>query len=412
MIPHIRPCTPRPEGTSAELSRKIFAAAAAGALLSLTTAAGGGQALENPAPRYDRAMVKALAASLKVSESAAADRLERQADQRATLSSLGKQGVPMDGTYFDEKGDLVVNAGASAAEKRIESAGLNTRVAEHGEGKLTAIKAALDRLALAQAPAGITAWAVDLASDTVTVKVNSDKSTAARSFLKAARAHGDAVRVVNTPQELSPQSTVPPGEEMAFDGFVCSVGYGARDASGRQYLVTAGHCIENLPVLSHGGKRFAESTDSRFTLGKDSVDMGIAAVDEGSSITTAVSTWGKAGTVAVEGAERAPVGADVCKSGRTTQWTCGKIDSYDVSVTYSDPNGGPRTVVTGLASSTVCTQGGDSGGAYISGNQAQGMTSGGPMNQRCNGTVNSRGSSYFQPLDDTLAHYKLTLDTN
>ncbi|MFB6979136.1 S1 family peptidase [Streptomyces scopuliridis] len=393
------------------ISRKIFAAAAAGALLSLTTAAGG-QALENPAPRYDQAMVKALASSLGVSERAAADRLDRQADQQATLSSLDGQGVAMDGTYFDKTGDLVVNADGSAAEKRIEGAGLNARVAEHGEGKLKAIKAALDKLALAQAPAGISAWAVDLASDTVTVKVNSDKSTAAKSFLEAARAHGDAVRVVNASQKLSPQNAVSPGEEMAFDGFVCSVGYGARDASGRQFLVTAGHCIENLPVLSYEGKRFAEGTDSQFALGKDSVDMGIAAVDEGSSITTAVSTWGKAGTVAVEGAERAPVGADVCKSGRTTQWTCGKIDSYDVSVTYSDPNGGPRTVVTGLGSSTVCTQGGDSGGAYISGNQAQGMTSGGPMNQRCNGTVNARGSSYFQPLDDALAHYGLTLDTN
>ncbi|MFE4942660.1 S1 family peptidase [Streptomyces sp. NPDC056641] len=393
------------------ISRKIFAAAAAGALLSLTTAASG-QALENTTPRYDQGMVKALATSLGVSESAATDRLDRQADQQARLSSLGEQGVAMDGTYFDKKGDLVVNAVGGAAEKRVEGAGLNARVAEHGEGTLNGVKAALDKLALAQTPTGISAWAVDLASDTVTVKVNSDRSTAAKSFLKAALAHGDAVRVVNASQKLSPQGVVSPGDEMAFDGYVCSVGYGARDASGRQFLVTAGHCIENLPVLSHNGERFAEGTDSRFALGQDSVDMGIAAVDESSSIATEVGTWGRAGTVAVAGAERAPVGADVCKSGRTTQWTCGKIDSYDVSVTYSDPNGGPQTVVTGLGSSSVCTQGGDSGGAYISGDQAQGMTSGGPTAQRCDGTVNSRGSSYFQPLDDALDHYGLTLNTN
>ncbi|CAM5282267.1 serine protease [Streptomyces badius] len=67
--------------------------------------------------------------------------------------------------------------------------------------------------------------------------------------------------------------------------------------------------------------------------------------------------------------------------------------------------------MTGLASSSVCTQGGDSGGAYVSGDQAQGMTSGGPSNQRCNGQVNARGSSYFQPLDDALAYYGLTLNT-
>jgi hypothetical protein len=81
----------------------------------------------------------------------------------------------------------------------------------------------------------------------------------------------------------------------------------------------------------------------------------------------------------------------LCKSGRT----CGRVDSYNVSVTYSDPDGGPDTVVTGLGSSSVCTQGGDSGGAYIFGNQAQGMTSG----------------AYFQPLDDALSHYGLSLNT-
>ncbi len=39
------------------------------------------------------------------------------------------------------------------------------------------------------------------------------------------------------------------------------------------------------------------------------------------------------------------------------------------------------------------------------------MTSGGPTGQRCNGQLNSRGSSYFQPLDDALAYYGLTLNT-
>jgi len=40
------------------------------------------------------------------------------------------------------------------------------------------------------------------------------------------------------------------------------------------------------------------------------------------------------------------------------------------------------------------------------------MTSGGPTIQRCTGGVYSRGSSYFQPLDDALSYYGLTLDIN
>ncbi|MFD5751369.1 S1 family peptidase [Streptomyces sp. NPDC127033] len=393
------------------VTRNILAAAAAGALLSVTVVTGA-QAGEQTAERYDPAMVKALATSLGVSETAAVDRLDRQADQQAELSELDRQGVATDGAFFDRAGTLVVNAADARAGERIEDAGLTPRVAEHGRAALDRIKAELDSKALRQTPAGVTAWSVDLASDTVTVEVNSAKSAAAQSFLKAARAHGDAVRVIEGQEKLSTQAVVTPGDEMSFNGYVCSVGYGARDASGRQYLVTAGHCIEDLPVLSYKGTRFAKGTSTRFAVGSRSVDMGIAAVDSGNSIATQVGTYGSAGTVAVQGSKRASSGAALCKSGRTTFWTCGKVNSYNVTVTYSDANGGPDTVVTGLGSSSVCTQGGDSGGAYISGNQAQGMTSGGPSAQRCTGSVNSPGSSYFQPLDDALSYYGLTLNTN
>lgn len=401
------------------VSRKTLVAVAVGALLSVASVTGaqaGEQTAEQTAARtaerYDPAMIKALATSLGVSEQAAADRLDRQTAQQNELSKLARQGVPTNGAFFDKAGSLVVNTTGAKSEQRVEDAGLTSRVPEHGQAVLDRIKAELDAKALGRTPTGVTAWSVDLASDTVTVNVSSAKSAAAKSFLRAARAHGDAVRVVEDQQELTTQAVVTPGDEMAFNGFVCSVGYGARDSSGKQYLVTAGHCIEDLPVLTYQGTRFAQGTNSRFALGRDSVDMGIAAIDSGNSIATQVGTYGEAGTVAVQGSRRAATGADLCKSGRTTGWTCGQVRSYNVTVTYTDANGGPDTVVTGLGSSTVCTQGGDSGGAYISGNQAQGMTSGGPATQRCDGSVNSPGSSYFQPLDDALSHYGLTLNTN
>ncbi|RDG37386.1 S1 family peptidase [Streptomyces corynorhini] len=393
------------------ISRNILAATAVGALLAVT-AASGAQAAGQSADRYDPAMVEALATTLGVSEQAATARLDRQATQQDRLAALDKSGVPTDGAFFDKAGTLVVNTTGAQAERRIEEAGLTPRAAGHGQSALDRIKAELDAKALRQAPAGVTAWSVDLASDTVTVEVDNATGAAAKSFLKAARAHGDAVRVVENQQQLSTQAVVSPGDEMSFNGYVCSVGYGAQDSSGKQYLVTAGHCIEDLPVLSYKGTRFAQGTDSRFAVGSNSVDMGIAAVDSGSSLATQVGTYGSAGTVAVQGSTRAAAGADLCKSGRTTFWTCGKVNSYNVTVTYSDASGGPDTVVTGLGSSSVCTEGGDSGGAYISGNQAQGMTSGGPSAQRCSGSVNSPGSSYFQPLDDALSHYRLTLNTN
>ncbi|MFM9589313.1 S1 family peptidase [Streptomyces scabiei] len=393
------------------ISRKKIAVLAVSVLLSSATVVSGAQAADSAGARYDAAMISAVATSLGVSERAAVERLDREAGQQRTLSVLERQGVATDGSFFNAKGELVVNTDSARASREVEDAGLHARAVRHGENELNKVKAALDRAALGRTPTGVSSWEVDLAADTVTVKVNDSDDASARAFLDRARSYGDAVRVLSDQPDLAPQATIKPGAEMAFNGFVCSVGYGARDSAGRQYLVTAGHCIEDLPVLSYQGARFAQGTNTRFAQGSRSVDMGIARLDAGNTISTVVGTYGRATEPRVLGNRRAASGSTLCKSGRTTFWTCGRVNSYNVTVTYSDPGGGPNTVVTGLASSSVCTQGGDSGGAYISGNQAQGMTSGGPSNQRCNGSVNAPGSSYFQPLDDALTHYGLTLNT-
>lgn len=394
------------------ISRKYAVVAAAGALLSVSAVTGTQAQASEAAPRYQPEMVRALAASLGVSEDTAVQRLERQDAQQARLAGLAKNGIAADGAFFDATGRLTVNADDATEAAKIEKAGLDARVPARGQADLDRIKAKLDTLAAKRVPAGVASWGVDLASDTVTVEVNSDRGAAAKAFLAEAAAYGSAVKIVRGQEKLSPQAVIYPGSRMTFNGYLCSVGYGARDRNGKQYLVTAGHCVEDLPVLSYDNVRFAKGTHSRFALGSRSVDMGIAAVDSGNSIATSVGTWGNGSSVAVQGSRRAASGAALCKSGQTTGWTCGKVSSYNVSVTYTDQNGGPDTVVTGLGSSTVCTQGGDSGGAYISGNQAQGMTSGGPSSQKCTGGVNSRGSSYFQPLDDALSYYGLTLNTN
>ncbi|GAA4659840.1 S1 family peptidase [Streptomyces youssoufiensis] len=393
-------------------SRTYVLAAAVGALLSVTVVSGA-QAKDDSAPmapRYQPEMVKALATTLGVSEDAAIERLDSQTEQQNTLASLGKKRIATQGAFFDKAGTLVVNAPDAKTADRIEDAGLTARVPARGESALNAIKAKLDAQAARQTPSGIAAWSVDLPSDTVVVEVANDKSAGARAFLKQAKSLGKAVRVVEGKQQLAPQALVYPGSRMTFNGYLCSVGYGAKDSSGRQYLVTAGHCIEDLPDLYYDNQHFAKGEKTRFAIGTNSVDMGIARVDSDDQIATKVGTWGSAGTVAVKGSKRAASGAALCKSGQTTKWTCGAVKSYNVTVTYVDQNGGPDTVVRGLGSSSVCTQGGDSGGAYISGNQAQGMTSGGPTNQKCNGSVNSPGSSYFQPLDDALSYYGLSLN--
>ncbi|MBW5420084.1 S1 family peptidase [Streptomyces sp. BG9H] len=349
-------------------------------------------------------MVSALADSLGISEWAAVRRLDRQAEQQRILSGLGEDAA-RDGAFFDAAGTLTLNVADRETAQEVEEAGLRARIPQHGQTALDRIKAQLDTKAARQTPTGVYAWSVDLASDTVTIKVHSDTGATARAFLKAARSHGDAVRIVKGKQPLEPQAVVAPGSKMTIGSGYCSVGFGARNSSGKQYLVSASHCVEGLPDLYYNNAHFAKGAHTRFTTGQSSVDMGVAAVDSDDSIATAVTTYGQAGTIAVKGSTRAAAGAAMCKSGATTGWTCGKVKSYNNTVNY----GG--TMVSGLGSSSVCSERGDSGGAYISGNQAQGMTSGGPVGQQCSG-VNGTGSSYFQPLDDALNHYGLALNTN
>lgn len=58
-----------------------------------------------------------------------------------------------------------------------------------------------------------------------------------------------------------------------------------------------------------------------------------------------------------------------------------------------------------MTRTTACAEPGDSGGAYISGDRAQGVTSGGSGNRTTGGTT------YYQPVDEILSAYGLTLVT-
>ncbi|GLW90533.1 S1 family peptidase [Actinokineospora globicatena] len=365
-------------------------------------------------PKYQPEMVSVLAKTLGIDERAAVARLDREADQQQKLTDLTRGGLRVDGAFVDASGNLTVNTTDAPSAARARSAGLAVRTPARGEAELNRVQARLDAAASRQVPAGVASWSVDLAADVVTVEVSDAAKPQAKAFLAEAAKLGGAVKVVSTGQRLETQATVYPGSKMNINGGsgYCSVGFGARNSSGTQYLVSAGHCIAGLPSLYFNGSAFAKGTATRFALGSSSVDMGVAKINSGNSIATTVGTWGATTNPAVRGGTKASVGSSICKSGATTGWTCGTIKAYNVTVTYTDQNGGPDTVVRGLASSSVCTMGGDSGGAYISGNQAQGMTSGGPTGQQCtfNGGNQSGKSSYFQPLSDALSYYGLTLN--
>jgi streptogrisin C len=68
------------------------------------------------------------------------------------------------------------------------------------------------------------------------------------------------------------------------------------------------------------------------------------------------------------------VGAAVCRTGITTENQCGTIQALNVTVTYVSGE-----TVNGLTQASNCSQPGDSGGPFMSGNDAYGITSGGTV---------------------------------
>jgi streptogrisin C len=64
-------------------------------------------------------------------------------------------------------------------------------------------------------------------------------------------------------------------------------------------------------------------------------------------------------------------------------------------------------VVNGLTTTNACSEGGDSGGAWLRGDKAVGLHSGG--NSSC--VSNDPGNSIFQPINEALAKWNLTLLT-
>ncbi|MFG3100392.1 S1 family peptidase [Streptomyces sp. NPDC048182] len=393
--------------------RTILASGAATAALVLAGAVAPAQGAPTNPGDYQPQMVHALADSLGISDAAAVRRLDSQAAQQKTLAGLRAPGVDARSAFFDTAGRLTVAVGDAATADRVEAAGLRARISRHSPATLDRVKAALDRTAARSVPTGIAGWGVEPATGQVVVDVRggaSDASAADRAFLAEAASYGSAVAVRDARGEsVTTAATVYPGSRMDYGNHYCSVGFGAHDSAGRQVLVTAGHCVENLPDLYYSGAHFAKGTKTRFQHGRNSIDMGLASVDSGTTIATKVGTWNNGADVAVRGSRRAAVGSDVCKSGATSHWTCGAIKSYNYSVTYSDP-GQPDTLVTNLALSSTCVLGGDSGGPWISGDQGQGVTSGAANSNRCNG-VYGQGTSYFQPLDDELNYYGLSLNT-
>ncbi|MEZ7006554.1 S1 family peptidase [Streptomyces sp. AD55] len=340
-------------------------------------------------------MMEAMQRDFGLTRAQAEDRLA--AERVATgVESAAREaaGDAFGGSWFDAgRGRLTVAVTSDAGRSTvaaIRSTGAEVRTVEHSARALDAAKAGIDRLA---APAGVSGWHVDPAANTVVVDVvESERSdNDVRAFLDRARENGPVdVRTVPDAPRTYAAGTV--GGDPYYTGNVrCSIGFSVHGG-----FVTAGHCGRaGAGVSGWDGSYIGTFQGSSFP------DNDYAWVGVGSGWWTVpvVLGWGQVSDQLVRGSSEAPVGASICRSGSTTHWHCGTVLAKNETVNYSEG------AVHQMTKTSVCAEGGDSGGSFISGDQAQGVTSGGWGN--CSGG----GETWFQPVNEILNRYGLTLHT-
>ncbi|MFG3343160.1 S1 family peptidase [Glycomyces sp. NPDC048151] len=173
----------------------------------------------------------------------------------------------------------------------------------------------------------------------------------------------------------------------------CSVGFSVRQGSTPGF-VTAGHCGSAGDQVTSGEAAPGTFRNSVFP----GSDRAWVAVGTSETLLDDVNMY--SGTRDVANATQAAVGSSICRSGSTTGWHCGTVQAFNQTVNYAEG------AVRGMTRTNVCAEPGDSGGSFISGNSAQGMTSGG------SGNCSSGGTTYFQPIGPALSAWGLTLVTS
>ncbi|MDQ4102228.1 MAG: S1 family peptidase [Actinomycetota bacterium] len=321
----------------------------------------------------------------------AAQQLVKEVAAGAIVSTLGDTlGSSFAGAWLDPvTSDLVVAITDPAAVEQVRAAGAEPRLVARNLQALQSVMSLLDSRSAA-VPDSVTGWYVDPASNSVVVSATDP--AAAKAFTSGQ----DAVRIERVDARPVPLAGLRGGDTMTSNsGQRCSVGFNAI-SGGIRYIITAGHCTKQGGTWTGpDGRPIGPAAESSFP----GDDFGLVEVTSSAwEQTDDVGTG--SGNLTVTGDSPAPVGSKVCMSGSTSGFHCGQVKAVGETVNY-----GNGDVVRGLTRTSVCAEPGDSGGPFLTGTEAQGMLSGGT------GGCLLGGQSYFQPVQEVLTTYGLTLIT-
>lgn len=292
-------------------------------------------------------------------------------------------------------GALKVAVTDEALTSEVTSAGAEALVVDTPLAKLQDAQKALDNLDIAalgkreEAASGIASYYVDVAANKLILEALADSTAQAEELAKKVGLVEGEYEVKTVEDLPTTFATVRGGDAYLINrAGRCSVGFSVTTG-----FVTAGHCgTAGNTATTSGGVTIGTFSGSSFP----GNDYAFVRGASGNTFQGRINNYAGS-TLPVSGSTAAAVGSSVCRSGSTTGVFCGAIRALSATVNYAEGR------VTGLTQTSVCAEPGDSGGSFYSGAQAQGVTSGG------SGNCNSGGVTYFQPVNEILSAYGLTL---
>jgi streptogrisin C len=339
-----------------------------------------------------KGVIDAMERDLGITEKQALARLSNEARGNQTAGALAKQlGDDYAGAWFEGPESKLVAATVDQADTAaITAAGAEARVVARTLAELTAAKESLDRTA---PPDTVHSWAVSPADNAVVVQTADQDEAVA--WVKSAGLDTDTVKIAESADRPKLFYDIRGGDAYYIGSARCSIGFAARRGS-QLGFTTAGHC-GSVGQSTTGYNRVAQGTFQISSFPGN--DYAWVATNSNWTAPGVVNGY-SAGILPVRGAAVTQPGGSVCRSGSTTQWRCGTVQALNTTVNYAEGT------VSGLTRTSACAEPGDSGGAFISGDQAQGMTSGG------SGNCSIGGTTYFQPIGEIISVGGLTLVTS
>jgi streptogrisin C len=369
--------------------------------------------LDTPAGHGSAEAAAALARDFGISTAQAHRRLQHQRAQDRLADRLTRDlgARHSGGAFIDGRtGELVVTVTDRTGARQVRSSGATAKPVAYSSADLRRVQRDLNRYARRSGAGAVQDWYVDVrANNVVVTALSGAHGEATEDFLHKARSYGDRVDIDHRQANTVPAAYLYGGQQVNMsNGFVCSNGFNARTSSGASILLTAGHCAEGSPTFSRNGVTIGGTRGYSFP-GNDyaSVNINDPAYWNPQPAVDMYDGYARA----VVGHSSAAIGSSLCKSGRTTGWTCGTIQATNQTVNY-----GGGDIVTGLVRHSACVEQGDSGGSNMTGNYAQGLSSGGALYQQgsrlvCGQKVGQPNVSYYQPVGEALSAYGAQLLT-